>query len=611
MSPRRWWIIVGAFLLVLVAGLMWQTERSGRGVVSRQAARSDVGGERRDDRVVRSAQSESRSAGRRATGAPEVPRAEAAAVITTSVGVRARLVGAATSAAEGKLVTYIAAAEINPVDLAEQNARAARGNTGAGASDVLELANVLSWTSASIAADVPQPGDVIAASQLLPIAPVYEIAAYDYADDRIYHHRITHAQALQAQEPIAVEPVAATGLSIRLVNSEALGSAIQARIDRQPSRERANAESASALLHMIKLFKPELADALIEQDALLLATTATTILAPLPQDPSVGLMLATGTGIETGPLVFALEPGVIRNVEIDCAALFETRDIVGTTLRARVLLEPDDTPLSGAVVSRMKNEIPGEQHVTNNDGTVSFDGIPLSTPTEFLVETTASSAQGRALAPRTRFQFKPPTTTSLLSSATWKLRPYSWLVMELPDVKRTAGSSRVSIAGREYGFHWPVYLLQKRDRGDQPWKNDRVDQFTESDNTIAVSVSSPGEYRIGIAHNSDELSYTESASPGLGEEARVSFVRRPSSGRYSIYLRKPDGKMYDGPVAMAGLHSSLRPHKFMPANGSDGFKLPIPYQPFEAEFSVPGYAPLRAPIPSNMPPDAALTFDLK
>ena len=541
--------------------------------------------------------------------AAAIPRSSVGAPHRTTTTIHAILPGGGMAAANSQLTAYIAAAQISPDDLAEQADRALRGGTGAGAVHLYELANVEHWTTASVNVSPENPADAVAISQVLPPAALYEVAAYDYNSNQLYHTRVP-AEDLTATRYLIVPREPATGLNVRLLNAQNLGSALLANLQRKVSQQPGEAQRAGATLPMLKLFNPLLADAYMDEESLLLSTTRTTTLAPLLPDPEINLRLATAAGIETGPLTFALEPNTIRSIDIDCAALFQQRDVTGTAVHARVLLDPSDSPLSSALVTRLKNDMPAEQRHTDSNGNVTFDAVPLSLPTQFEIETTATSDGIRPLAPKARFTFDPPASPQLESSVTWHVRPYSWLVMNLPNVQRH-GDGVVSFAGREHRKPYPVYILQKLDAALEQWNDTAFNEFVETNHDLSISVSQPGEYRIAVACSPIELYYSTSAKVGAAGESHVQYPDNVMSlFEFPLRYVDPDGKPTTetprGPIIVSGTHRGL------PSIESSSLKsLPRLTEPYEVEISIPGYQPIQKTLSPTLSTTAPIDINLK
>jgi hypothetical protein len=520
-------------------------------------------------------------------GRPAVPLASGATSIT------AVLLGAGASASQGHVQGYIAAARISPDDLAEQADRAARGGTGAGASNLLELANVDKWTTSLVARSPDVPADATLLSQQLPPAPLYEITAYDYRADRYYHAPISAADLRSTTSRIELAPVAATGIAIQLRNAEKLGTALLGHLERRVSDQPGEPARAGAVLQLTRLFRPDVASMLLDETPALLPTTGTTTLAPLPPDPALAVRLATATGLETGPVEVRLQQGTITNAAIDCAALFPPQDVTGMILHTRLLLEPSDEPLSGAAITRLRGDEPIDEQVTDANGLARFDAVPLSTATTFEYHTTETAPGVRPLAPRTRFTFNPPQGEPAETSVTWQLRPYGWIVLKKPD--------------RTFERPYPIYVLQMEIAVPERWVDWPLDLSVETEGSISISVPDAFVYRIAAVLSPLEICYSDFASVGPLEEARLSFPDCHPRTQYRLSVKRTDGSSYSGPARVYHRFGGVRPAS--PANVSD-FTIPAPSEPLTIEIEIPGYPPIEKQVPADLPANAEITIDL-
>lgn len=521
--------------------------------------------------------------------------------------ITAILLEGGNAAAADQLIAFIASAQINSEDAGEQIDRQLRGSTGAGAANMLELANVTDWTSATVEREPTAPLNARVVSNPLTPSPLYEIAAYDYLNQRFYHARISASELQTTSSHIELQPTGATGVAVSLHNAEGLGSAIVLHLQREVSKAPGEAARAGQVLHLTRLFKPKLASVVLDEDPLLLPTTASTVLAPLPDDPAIGIRLSTATDLETGTLVFQLHAGQIVPVDIDCSTLFQPRDVTGTTLHARILLENTEKPVTGAEVSRLREDAPVEKQVSDSNGEVVFAGLPLSVPTTFEVQTTAAE-NSRPLAPRTRFTFEPPASGELLDSeVTWRLKPYLWISMSLPHAQpnitegtKDLPANSIRILDRSIYKPFPIYVLQKLDPALETWNDSAIDETVEDADEIAFSIKTPGEYRIGVVPSAIELYFTNSVRVSLSADARVAFPRfTDPKENYSVEVHNPDGSRNRGPAKIYSRYGAMHPTVWN--DTSRELRIPIPAEPLELEFNFPQHQPMQMLIPTHLP----------
>lgn len=477
--------------------------------------------------------------------------------------VAARLAGGAGAAAGGTLRAVVGSGEISSDDAAEQTEWSERGRLGAGARDLLDLANVRSWSEAPVSVDPHAPGHALIGPVELGPAAAYAVLGWSPEEARHWYALTLSGEEHSGNsggESLRADPVSWTGIDLHLLNDHAGVTTWVVRLERVVAEEPGAAEEASRLLNLVEVMAPELAHALLDGEPLLVAAQpATTVplrLAPLPPDPALRVVISAPSGREAPPVEFPLRPGSIRKADVDLSRLFSPESLKTVRLQGRVLVGASARPAAGARVEHLGGGPVPQQTETDAGGWFRFESLPAGPSLRFAV-TTSSMEGGRPLAPeRTEFDVELPAPVPDETRVTWRLPAYSWLVIDLPDA-----AFRRLHAGKYRNY--PVFLLQHRRSPTSPWEDVSARHFLPEPGAVAVSVSGGGDYRVVAALNPALLYGSEPARvTGTGGEVRAALdlPEEVPDGRVLRVVRRGSGEPVPGAsITFSGPNRSLPP----------------------------------------------------
>ncbi|NBD10079.1 carboxypeptidase regulatory-like domain-containing protein [Corallococcus silvisoli] len=385
-----------------------------------------------------------------------------------------------------------------------------------GPSRLEELANVREWVKAPVIAS--EQGGRVGPVEV-PSAPRYLLAAFE-PDGTIWW-----ADHMPATQPVTgtvdlgvLREQRPTGVRVRLEGARDVQGTFSVRLQRVV--EPAEVEQASALLSVLAMAAPELMHAVQNDDFIPLVTDGETRLAPLPPDRSLRLWLRAPSGKRGLPVEVPLREGSVEPVSLDVAKVFPEGVGGSVTLRGRVLLGSGARPLGPAVLIRDD----GEQVRVDADGRFTMQGVPTWKQTAFSVRREQEEEARRPVAPPFwDFGFSPAVAMQGTVDVEWRVPAYQWLVL------RMDGFTRAQLKERSLPLY-PVYLLERRDeRGG--WSEVTTQEFIPEGDSVAVSLTEPGTYRIQVASSPYASRPSSVARMGEGDgDVEVSLSPEGTSG---------------------------------------------------------------------------------
>ncbi|MBJ6763537.1 carboxypeptidase regulatory-like domain-containing protein [Myxococcaceae bacterium JPH2] len=423
--------------------------------------------------------------------------------------------------------------------------RAQREGERAGPSRLEELANVSTWSPVAVA---PTAGGGQVGPVDVPSAPRYRVLAWEEDGTSWSGDWMSGEPPRSGEVDLGVlRATPPTGVRVRLLSTHADAGPFSLRVERGVDPLPAEAERASAWLSFVRLAAPALAAAMRDGSPLPVSSGQDAVLAPLPPDRRVRLWLRARSGQEAGPVEVPLREGRIEPVTLDADRLFPG-GVAGTvTLHGRVLLGDSSRAPPDAVV-----ELPGGRTLAvASDGRFLAPELPAWRPTRFTLRVPEPS-RGRPVAPaRWAFTFTP-TAGRTEAEEVWKVPVYRWLLLQLDGFTQGQLATRTQAP-------FPVYALQRRDEAGA-WRDVAAEAFLPEPEGLAVSLTSPGTYRVLIATSPVAVSPSPAValnegdsevavSPRLGEEGVPCEVQVTEGGR----------PVYGAEVTAVGEVASLPP----------------------------------------------------
>ncbi|NVJ13460.1 carboxypeptidase-like regulatory domain-containing protein [Myxococcus sp. AM010] len=421
--------------------------------------------------------------------APEPPRPE---------GLRLRVVLRGDVPFQGE--ARVGVASITDADRHLWEVSKREGREGAGPERLEDLANVSEWRPVEV---TPSLAGGVLGPVLVPVAPLYRVVAWA-ADGTFWLGDVVPEEGAATGVVEAVLSARApTGVRVRLAGVRPEHGPFSLRVVRGVSRDARDAERASELLPVIRQVAPDLASALADGVALPLPVGNPLELLPLPTDPSVGLVLRSAAGRESGWVEVPLREGRLESVVLDVDSLFPEGLGEAVTLRGKLELEGTFRPPEGARLLGPEDvEVP-----LAPDGRFVVSGLPSWAPSRFRVEV-ASPVSGRPVAATEQaFDFSPEPGVRD-AEVTWRVKPYRWLVLRMDGAMRAQLEARTQKP-------YPVFILQRWRDGTR-WELASAGAFIQEEDGMAVSILAPGRYRVLVSFSVHEV-YSSTAAD-MGED---------------------------------------------------------------------------------------------
>ncbi|RJS18333.1 carboxypeptidase regulatory-like domain-containing protein [Corallococcus sp. H22C18031201] len=423
--------------------------------------------------------------------------------------------------------------------------RARREGERAGPSRLEELANVSTW-SPVVVTPTASGGELGPVD--VPSAPRYRVLAWEEDGTSWTGDWMSGAPPRSGGVDLGVlRATPPTGVRVRLLSTHADAGPFSLRVTRGVDAQPAEAERASAWLTLVRLAAPALASALRDGSPLPVSLGQDTVLAPLPPDRLVRIWLRARSGQEAGPVEVPLREGRIEPVTLDADRLFPGGMAGTVTLHGRVTLGDASRAPPGAVV-----ELPGGHALTvEPDGRFLAPELPAWRPTRFTLRVPEPS-RGRPVAPaRWAFTFTP-TAGHTEAEEAWRVPAYRWLLLQLD------GFTRGQLAARAQA-PFPVYALQRRDDAGA-WRDVAAEAFLPEPEGLAVSLTSPGTYRVLIATSSVSVTPSPAVSLNAADlEGAVSPRLGDEGVPCEVVVTEGGRPVYGAEVTAAGEVASLPP----------------------------------------------------
>jgi hypothetical protein len=200
-----------------------------------------------------------------------------------------------------------------------------------------------------------------------------------------------------------------------------------------------------------------------------------------------------------------------------------------------------------------------DYRTTGPDGSFFFPDIPRTQPSQFRVRVEAEPGKRPLTKPDHRFVFDPDQAQYSESLAeadvTWEIPVYRWLILgvsaELDEFKRIARA------------HYPIYVLEKHDVSGQTWRGVSGDHFIDTAEGLAVSVTSPGTYRIAVVLTPTNIINSRSAVITESDTEVSTFLLDFPSDQpeYYVFVTDRDRRapIPNAQVTVIGPHTSIPP----------------------------------------------------
>ncbi|MCB2155274.1 hypothetical protein KQI84_10325 [bacterium] len=394
--------------------------------------------------------------------------------------------------------------EVSAEDLAEYNSWVEAGREGAGPESALDLANVVRWINAPV--EIEEDGSAILGPVEVPEAPAYRILAWE-SDLRYYMGTVALPDAKPEDALIDAGELKAhlpTGLRVQLINNPNPMPHYLANFSRVTG---ANAEEASRIAPLMEAASKDLYDALQNNLMYLMTADEDAELIPLFPDDALRIRLSTLEGLEAQPIEIELDAESVRTVQLDLSKLFSEEDMNVYDLHGRLVLEAGDQPLPDVPVRWIDAPIASVQ-TTDANGDFLFQDLPMDRVARF--QATISQPEGKRPLTQTefRFDYNPSLRRDDLedrdASAEYTVPVYRWLVLDIPDdLKGTLESQSAD--------RYPIYLLERYIEPIETWRAVGADEFLAEPNSMAVSIITPGTYRISTAVSPVEVFPSDAA----------------------------------------------------------------------------------------------------
>ncbi|MBX7245428.1 MAG: carboxypeptidase-like regulatory domain-containing protein [Candidatus Sumerlaeaceae bacterium] len=481
---------------------------------------------------------------------------------------------------------------ISDDDLLERQAWLARGGQGAGATDVLDLANVRSYLPAPTG---PEGGGSLVGPMAVPRAPVYDIIAWP--DDREFfrkrHTVEANATSIDAGE---LHGTPSTGLILEFTSNTLAQRSFVVRLLRglDPA-DPTGTERASRHLPVVRAIRPDIADALQQGDTLLFSATGQNRLVPLLPDPRIRIVVSTVTGAEGKPVELELKEGQIRTAALDISSIFANGAADQVALTARVLIGNSQKPLRNASIERLDSPLPQKQRL-RDDGSCDFVGLPAREKSQFEVTVDETTASRPLSPPRHLFTFDPGPETSgqATREIIWRIPALNWLTAEMDAVTAKAASSSTHP-------HFPIFALQRRVEPGGRWRMTQSDHFPREGNKVSASISQPGTFRLVVMlspfHQEETAAVEFDENTG---EKTASLTPRAATQR-NLTVVSADGQPVAGAyVTVSGPSGSVPPAEGI-TNSAGQFNLgPVNVDLIHARISASGKRTVERDI--SVPP---------
>ena len=444
-------------------------------------------------------------------------------------------------------------ARISAEDLAEYNAWVEGGREGAGPEDVTDLANVAQWIEAPVRR-LEDGGAVLGPIEIAE-APVYRILAWE-SDMRYYMGKVELPDPAPADGLIDGGELSVhlpTGLVVKLINNPMDLPHYLANLDRVTDDK--TAEEASRISPLMQAAAKDLYDA-IQGDLMYLMTAGEDVeMIPLYPDPAIRIRLSTLEGLEASAVEVKLEPEKVRTVELDLRELFSGEAMDVYDLHGRLVLGKGGEPIEGVPIERLDAPISSIQ-TTNRDGEFTFMGLPLNRVTRFR-SSIRQPGEGRPITlSMFPFDYDPSLNREDVADGEVTVEiavpTYRWLVLNLP------GDLRQIIEG-ESQERYPIYMLERYIEQIDTWRAVGAQEFLPEPDAMAVSIVSPGTYRIVAATSPVEVFPSDAADVSESDSevhVELSLNGAQATRTLRVELSPPSPGR---PVFVSGSYGSLPP----------------------------------------------------
>jgi hypothetical protein len=315
-------------------------------------------------------------------------------------------------------------------------------------------------------------------------------------------------------------------------------------------------EPASAILSLIRVMAPELAERLYNGEPIQLPIGSETVLAPLAPDAGLRLTFLSPADVESTPVEIALKQGQIVDVFLTLDELFPTGANATLTLHGRLIAADTREPLAGASVRRPRG-LAYDEWMTDEQGTFVIADLPMNSPVALEVITTSGASAQPRFPQLWRFEFLPPlATTGTVVQRTWEVPVLSWLVLDLGEWS-TGGLANLTSPP------YPVYFLERQQEESSQWKVTRADRYLVAEKKVSIAIEEPGTYRAGVALSPTASWYSHPAffQQG-GKTVRASLLSDfPRSDTFTVRLQDAETgqTIASGLLVVSGPHPSLPP----------------------------------------------------